>query len=276
MHLLNGAPASSIALTDRGLLYGQSVFETVCFDQGKPLLLELHLQRLFNSCQALGLPADPNAWATEITYACEEFGAEESAVMRLMQTAGSGGRGYQSPTDNQGNRVISMYPAPKFPSSYRESGITLGVAELQLSSQPLLAGHKHSNRFEQVLARDSWQSDWQEALLLDQQGLVIEATQANVFALIDGNLVTPDLSQCGVAGVMRRYIIEKAAPALNLAVQIRPLTLNELTTADEVFVSNSLIGVWPVRRLREQEFPAFSVAPKLLQFLISNEAVSSH
>lgn len=246
MHLVNSQAADSLSLLDRGLLYGHSAFETLLVHARQPLLLEAHIARLQHACGQLDLPLDLTALRQDIEQLCADY-SDSSMVLRIMQTVGEGGRGYLSPERSSGNRIVSAFAAPNHSVNYQQDGIVLGLASLQLSAQPRLAGLKHSNRIEQILARKQWEPSWQEALVTDIDGNVIEATQSNVFIVCDGALKTPDLSQCGVAGVMRGAVLD-AAKALGLKAEIMPLSLHDVTTADGVFVTNSVIGLWPVKR----------------------------
>jgi 4-amino-4-deoxychorismate lyase len=145
---------------------------------------------------------------------------------------------------------------------------------VKLASQPLLAGLKHGNRLEQLMARRSWQDGWHEAIVCDYAESVIEATQSNVFIVKNNVIKTPVLSQCGVAGVMREYVIEQAQK-LGFEVQIVSLSVAELSQADEVFVTNSIIGLWPVKQFQQIEFTHFNISNTLLKSIINNEVISN-
>jgi 4-amino-4-deoxychorismate lyase len=125
-------------------------------------------------------------------------------------------------------------------------GFKVRVCDLTLSSNPALAGLKHLNRLENILARAEWKNEFAEGLLLDQTGHLIEATMSNIFLVKNRQLITPDLRGAGVAGVMRSAIMNRFAAALSLSVVTQNLTLDDLKTADEIFLCNSLIGIWPV------------------------------
>jgi len=175
---------------------------------------------------------------------------------------GEGGRGYQNPDNPLPNHILILYDFPDYPASYWTQGVTIGVVDLQLSQQPLLAGLKHSNRLEQTISRSQWQDNWQEALVLNQQGNVVEATQSNVF-LVDNQVIkTPDLKLAGVAGVMREFILAEANN-LGLKTSITDLTIDDIYAADEVFLSNSVIGLWPVKQCLKHQFSENPVTQQL-------------
>lgn len=272
MHLVNGEPATEISLLDRGLLYGHSVFETVRVFQRQPVLLEAHLKRLELGCKRLFLPLDVAALRNDVQTLCKEH-SEADFVLRICQTIGLGGRGYQSPERPAGSRIVSAYSLPSYPVNYWQEGVTLGQVEIRLARQTALAGIKHSNRLEQLIARQQWQNDWQEALLLDDQDNVIEGTQSNLFIWHENTLKTPDLSACGVAGVMRETMLKLASNVLGMKVQIMPLSLTDVMRADEVCLTNSVIGLWPVKWFAKRVYTDHSISQKLLASLIKHAAI---
>ena len=148
----------------------------------------------------------------------------------------------------------------------------LGLAEVRLSKQPSLAGIKHGNRLEQIIARSQWKEGWQEALLLDSDDQVIEATQSNIFLIKNNKLVTPSLDASGVAGVMRQCVINEAKDN-GFDVLIKPMSVDEVMRADEVFLTNSVIGIWPVNEFNQVKYNGFNIASKLLKNIINNEFI---
>ncbi len=258
-----------VSSLDRGLLYGHTAFETIAVVNSKPRLLVQHLDRLSSAAASLSIPLNEDKLRTELDRFCTNI---EQGCIRITISIGSGGRGYQSPEKPQALRILSEHAYPEYPTSYRASGVHLGVSEVRLAHQPLLAGIKHGNRIEQIIARQQWHGDWQEALLLDYSDRVIEATSANVFIVKDELIFTPELNQCGVEGVMRNHILELATE-LGFKTKLVSLSLDEVLTADEVFLSNSLIGIWPVARCQDRDFKNSPVAQTLLKRLILDEVI---
>ncbi len=253
---IDGQPAEALPLADRGLHYGDGLFETMALRNGHIRRLALHLERLQDGCKRLGLP-DPGADTLRRELDAARRG-QDQAVLKLMVTRGAGGRGYRPPAQPSITRILFRYPWPDYPSDWSELGIELRICRTRLGLNPALAGLKHLNRLEQVIARAEWDEGAQEGLMLDTEGGVIEGTMTNVFASpAEGQLVTPDLTLAGVAGVTRRHILERAREA-GLAVQVRAFTLDELLESREVFVCNSIAGVWPVRRI---EYRSYAVGP---------------
>ena len=192
---------------DRGLLYGQSVFETIAVVNGKACLLDLHIERLERGCKTLGIPLNTDLLLNELLGFIANC---SKSVLRVTLTMGMGGRGYLNPEQAESVRILTLHEYPVQPPAHWDCGIELGVAKIRLASQPALAGIKHGNRLEQVIGRSQWQDSWREALLLDQAGNVIEGTQSNVFIVKAGQLLTPSLENAGVAGVMRSFILSNA------------------------------------------------------------------
>lgn len=252
---INGEPGTLVAATDRGLQYGDGVFETMAVRHGRITLLEMHLHRLMEGCERLGiLPPSVISIQNELNVAVAD---QEHAILKLIVTRGSGGRGYRPAKTMVPTRILALHDWPAYPERWWQDGIRIRICKTTLGSNPQLAGLKHLNRLEQVLARAEW-SDTdaiQEGLMTDTDGAVIEGTMTNVFVrFADEMLVTPDVRVCGVAGVMRRYIIEKAKQ-VGVPMRVGKLTTPELDEAREVFVCNSVIGVWPVNRIGERSYP---------------------
>lgn len=249
---IDGHPAEALPLTDRGLHYGDGLFETLAVQGGRILRIGMHLERLGEGCTRLGMPVpDEKLLRQELAAAAQD---QTQAVLKLMMTRGSGGRGYRPPADARPARVLLRYPWPEYPAAWSEEGIELRVCRTRLGCNPALAGLKHLNRLEQVLARAEWNEGPQEGLMLDTEGRVIEGTMTNVFASpVAGKLVTPALDQAGVAGVMRRHILEQARQA-GVETEVRELGLAELMDQQEIFVCNSIAGIWPVNRIETRRY----------------------
>lgn len=266
---INGQANDQISALDRGLLYGHTVFETVAVVNGKPRLINEHLERLSHGAKTLGIPLDRRSLDSELDAFCS---AIDNACVRITLSIGPGGRGYQSPEKPEPLRVLSQHALPSYSPECWRHGIELGINSIRLANQPRIAGIKHGNRLEQILARQDWPPEWHEALMLDNQGHVVEATAANLFVETKGRLLTPDLAECGVAGVMRDYVI-RLAGELGIQVATVSLSLPEVQEADAVFLTNSLIGVWPVQRFGERRFSDHNTAHLILKKLRQNELI---
>ncbi|MGE0372667.1 MAG: aminodeoxychorismate lyase [Gammaproteobacteria bacterium] len=245
--LINGRPGNSLDVRDRGLLYGDGLFDTLAVRDGRPQFWERHMGRLLEGCQRLRLaPADPSLLRAEADALCA--GAVRG-ILKIVLTRGPGARGYRFDAGAPGTRILTLSAAADYPVRQYRDGIAVRLCTTRLGCNPALAGIKHLNRLEQVLARAEWDDpDIAEGLMRDAGGRIVEGTMSNLFAALDGALVTPRLDECGVAGVMRDVIIEWARDN-GLAVAERDLVDADLRRADEIFLCNSLIGVWPVRRI---------------------------
>lgn len=249
--LVNGVRSDQISTLDRGLLYGDGIFETIAVIDGLPQRWERHLQRLFFGATQLALPVPDGALLRdEAERLCD---STERAVLKIILTRGVGHRGYAPLPTPAPTRILSLLPWPTYPATNASVGVDVRLCATRLACQPRLAGLKHLNRLEQVLARAEWRDDFAEGLMLDADGHVIEGTMSNLFIAVDRLLCTPDLSRCGVAGIMRALVLEQAA-LQGLPVQITSLVPDDLLVADEMFITNSIIGLWPVKRFADRKY----------------------
>lgn len=257
--LINGVSGNQISIRDRGLLYGDGVFRTLIVNRGKPVHWTLHYRKLQHDCNALGLRCPEfSLLSSELAALAAEH---PDAVFKIIVTRGQAARGYAPLSGAVPAHIWDASPLPDYPESYFTSGVTLRLCELRLSSQPRLAGVKHLNRLENVLAAAEC-TDAAEGLLLDVDGYVIEGVRSNVFLISAGNLITPDLSRCGVAGVQRDRVIACAGKT-GLTVEVRNVGLDEVRAADELFLTNSVFGLWPVAQFEQRRWSDFSFASKI-------------
>lgn len=241
--LVNGLAEDHVSALDRGLAYGDGLFETIRAINGMAPLWARHMPRLCDGCGRLGLPP-PDAGVLSREFARVVDGIPD-AVVKITLTRGRGERGYAPPESIDVTRVVAAFPTPLWPPDWYRDGIRVRCCALRLASQPRLAGVKHLNRLEQVLARGEWSdADVVEGLLFDQADNLVSATAANVFVGIDDVLLTPPVDICGVAGVLRGALLE-ALPD----TRVRAMTKEELMRADEIFLTSSVRGVLPVRAL---------------------------
>ncbi len=261
--LINGEPTDQISALDRGIQYGDGLFETVAVTGGQPCLWGRHIQRLQAGCKRLGIAApEPAGLLAEAQMLIND---QQRCVLKIVVTRGAGGRGYRPLEKAQPSRIISCSPWPDYPEEYWKKGVTLRLCSTRLGINPLLAQLKHLNRLEQVLARLEWSDPAIfEGLMLDSDGRVIEGTMSNLFLVRNGVLVTPELKRCGVAGVMRELIIEQAA-TLNIPLKREDIGLDDLRHAEAMFISNSLIGILPVRSFSGRAYRLDSIPSALIR-----------
>jgi len=209
-------------------MYGQCVFETIAVQNAKPCLLDLHITRLLKGANVLGIPADGDTIIDEVTQLSSSV---ELGIVRINLTMGEGGRGYQNPSSPSSTRIITLHEYPTYPKANWQEGIKIGLADIELAEQPLLAGIKHGNRLE-----------------------------------------TPNLDKAGVAGVMRQCVINEAQKS-GLETLKQQVRIEDVEQADEVFLTNSVIGIWPVKQFRETRYNSIQVSTNLLKNIIKNEFI---
>ena len=262
-YLINGRH-EALSPLDRGFSYGDGVFRTFAIrlnSEKSPSIWATNYQKLVSDCRVLGIVC-PNAKVL-FDDMSHLLAANELAVIKIIITRGEGARGYTPPAIAVPNRVVIKSALPSYPIINSIEGITLRVCDIRLPQQPKLAGIKHLNKLENVLAKMEWQnSEITDGILLDTDNRVIECTSSNIFVRSGTILTTPDLSQCGVAGVTRQRIIE-LAPSLGLTILIKNILLTNLLQAEEVLVCNSLINAWQVTRLNDKHWQTQALAAKL-------------
>ena len=262
---VNGEIATSIDLLDRGFQYGDGVFTTLLLKEGVPLFLDQHLERLRRDCGRTGIPPVESILLRRDIKSV--IGDERQGVIKIQITRGLGGRGYRPPEIVSPTRVVALHPLPGFPDQYSSEGIEVRYCRTRLGINPALAGIKHMNRLEQVLARSEWSdSRIAEGLMLDHEGQLVEGTMSNVFLVKDGQLRTPLLDRCGVGGVMRLVLIG-AAKTLGIPFIECRLTPEDLDLVDEAFMTNSVMGLWPISCVEGKILPIGPVTSELREWL---------
>jgi 4-amino-4-deoxychorismate lyase len=259
--LINGWQADSIDALDRGLHYGDGVFRTLKVESGQVRWRQDQFRKLAEDCAALGIPCpDREVLEAEVDQLAAELGV---GVIKLIVTRGSGQRGYGIPADASPTRLVMGFPA----AGRENLDVRVRWCELRLAHQPKLAGIKHLNRLENVLARSEWQDpDIAEGLLMDEAGHVICGTMSNLFIVEQDRLITPDLSRSGIAGVARGRIMQ-AAKRHGQPARMEAIAPERLLESDGVFLCNSLIGVWRVVELDNKHWPDQIWAEKLRNWL---------
>ncbi|MFA5172343.1 MAG: aminodeoxychorismate lyase [Sulfuriferula sp.] len=265
MILVNGDACAQVAANDRGLSYGDGVFRTMLMQAGKVQNWSLHYAKLADDCARLALTCpDKSLFESDISFLSS---SNLSGVIKLMVTRGVGQRGYAPQPAASVTRISMWSTMPQHADDIIHDGIRARWCQLRLGRQPLLAGVKHLNRLENVLARAEWQdADILEGLLSDEAGNVICGTMSNIFVIKGRYLYTPDLSACGIAGVTRARVLDGAA-SLGLMVKVTALSVADVLAADEVMVTNSVIGIWQIRALAEKTWDAGQFTPLIRAYL---------
>ncbi len=272
-HWIDGRPGAQLPLSDRGLAYGDGLFETIRVVDGRADLLPLHRRRLMRDCARLGIALDLPRLDVEIGTALT---AGDSGVLKIIVTRAGDRRGYRPEPGTSGRRILQLFPQPVAPFAATPP-LHVRLCRQRLSLQPALAGIKHLNRLEQVLARAEWSDpDIGEGLMLDSAGQLVEATASNLFLVAAGTLLTPRLDRCGVAGVMRELVMTVLAPAAGLRVRERRLRLADLHAADEAFLTSTQLGIAPIAQVDGLAVPSGSVTIALRSRLDSLDLDALH
>lgn len=262
-HLVNGQAGNSVPVDDRGLRYGDGCFETMAVKRGRIPLWERHFRRLSESCERLKirLGIDERGLESELQ---ELIGDVDVAVLRLTVTRGSDRSGYRFDDQLVANRIASLMPPRTYPASYRTRGVSVRLCDTTISRNPKLAGIKHLNRLEQVLARDEWRDEYVEGLLCDDRGYVVEGTITNLFCIEQDKVITPQLDESGVAGVMRSEVIDRLR-RLGVECNETRIDRERLLAADACFLTNALIGVWPVASIDNRKYKDNHLIDKIVE-----------
>jgi 4-amino-4-deoxychorismate lyase len=265
VNLINGIAGDTVSVRDRGLAYGDGVFRTFPIRGGKPVLWLRQYAKLEHDCAALRIVC-PEAAVFENDLALIAA-AEPDCVIKIFVTRGDSLRGYAPPAEATPTRVVISSALPRHPARYQENGVRVHLCRTRLAIQPALAGIKHLNRLENVLARSEWNDpEIAEGLMCDADDNVICGTMSNLFIGNGGKLLTPALTRCGVSGVMRDLVCDLARHH-KIPLQIANISIDALLAADELFVVNSVIGLWPVAALDRKSWKKGALTAQLLQWM---------
>ena len=246
--LIDGQPAAAGWLAERACQFGDGLFETVAVVAGRPCLWQAHLARLLTGCRRLGLPApDSGLLEQEVFDLCQ---GQDRAALKLFWTAGRSARGYRRPPGASGQRMLQLHP---WPGSDPACAWRVRLCSHRHGDNPALAGIKHLNRLDQVLARAEWEQDHDEGIMLDQSGQVVSGTMSNLFVQRGGELLTPPIARAGIEGVVRGLLID-CAGQVGEALRIEAIGLADLYAAEALYLCNSLIGVVRVAGFEDHEY----------------------
>jgi 4-amino-4-deoxychorismate lyase len=266
---IDGHRGAAVDYRDRGIQYGDGVFETMRVRRGGIRLLEYHLDRLYAGCKRLGIAGPkPQVLRRELVRIAERRG---DAVLKLIVTRGRGVRGYRPSGRERCTRIVALYTLPAAAAARAAAPVRVRMCRTRLGANPDLAGLKTLNRLESVLARAEWSDAriW-EGLMRDVDGHIVCGTMSNLFLKRGSSLMTPVLDRCGVAGVMRRWVLGQAGDLRLRAIEC-PVTWEALGRAEEVFMTNAVAGVMPVgcitRGARRIKLTHFGTADRLRTLL---------
>lgn len=267
---VNGIAGDVVPATDRGLAYGDGVFRTLVVRGGRPLRWARHYAKLAADAARLGITCPRAETLLEDVLAVSARPGD--TVVKIIVTRGPGERGYRIPAAATPTRIVFSAPLPAYAGHDPSDGIAVRLCATRLGTQTALAGVKHLNRLENVLARSEWSDDaFAEGLMRDERGNVICGTMSNLFIVEGDALCTPHLGHCGVAGLTRELILERAARE-GIACNVDTVPLDRLLAAGEVFLVSSVIGVWPVRAVGDEPLSVGAAARRVRAWLDEADA----
>ena len=265
--LINGIASEYVSVTDRGLHYGDGVFETIACVGNTPVFIEQHLDRMESGARKLKIPfPDRQLFLDDINCLLRGSKSSSTRIIKLILTRGAGKRGYRYETRQIPMRICMVSAWPGHVAHWREHGINARFCQTQVSLNPGLAGIKSLNRLDSVMASSELGTTYHEGFLSDIDGNVIEGTMSNIFVVLNDALVTPDLSRCGINGIMREQIID-IAHMNNINVVTRNIKRDELLESREIFISNSVIGACVVKQLEQQFYSTDTMTKTISKIL---------
>jgi 4-amino-4-deoxychorismate lyase len=247
---INGRLGATLEARDRGLQYGDGLFETMRVRRRGIRLLDHHLQRLYAGCRRLQIEAPVEA---PLRRELERIAARRAhGVLKLILTRGAGQRGYRPSGHERCTRIATLHPLTRDTLAPTLHPVRVRLCATPLSCNPALAGLKSLNRLDSVLARAEWRGArvW-EGLMRDVDENIVCGTMSNLFLRRGSALLTPRLDRCGIAGVMRRWILEQAA-VLGLSAREGRVRWADLQRADEVFLCNAVLGPVSVGEIQDR------------------------
>jgi len=272
-YLINGDVKQTISPFDRGFAYGDGVFRTMRVQGGLPMHWHLHYQKLVSDCATIGIVCPSAELLMEDIHRLfiEDVPSNITSVAKIIITRGEGERGYVTPAITTPLRVVIKSTIPKMINRNMILGVELLVCQTRLAKQFKLAGVKHLNRLENIMARMEWRDEKIfDGILLNETDHVIECTMCNIFARFGNDLLTPNLTECGVAGITRDQTLG-LSKRLNINVKESTITLNQLLFADEIVVTNSLFGAYQVNKIADKQWPIQDLANRIRELLNYNE-----
>lgn len=250
---INGINCEHLSVMDRGLHYGDGLFETIACVAGKLQFWGEHLQRMLDGAERLNMQVETIANFEQDVSAMLKQYSIENGVIKLMLTRGQSERGYRFPSPQKNTRIVIVSKTPEYPVTFKTEGIAACFCQHPVSKNNRLAGIKHLNRLDNVLARNEWKDEYQEGLMLDEDGHVVEGTMSNLFAIKNNELFTPLLNHSGVNGIIREQVLS-IAQELGIEILISEIKKEDLKSMGEIFVCNSVIGIWPVKSLGDSDY----------------------
>lgn len=264
--LINGLRIDTISARDRGLAYGDGHFTTMAVKEGRVQQWPAHLARLQQGCLRLAM-VEPD-WTVLTQELAQLVAGEAYSVAKVILTRGEGGRGYDGSECHQTTRILSLTPFPTHYAQWQQQGVNLRVCHQRIGDAPMLAGLKTLNRLEQVLLKHELVSRGVvEGVVLSSRGVLVEGVSANLFWRRGMTVFTPDLSRCGVDGIMRRQVMTMLKQ-MSIELRVVEAPLESLWQAEEVWLTNTLMGVVPVNGIDDKHYSAPLLSRRLQERLV--------
>jgi 4-amino-4-deoxychorismate lyase len=251
---INGIATEHLSIMDRGLHYGDGLFETIACRRGALQFWDEHITRMRKGADTLDIAFPGEEKYFQDIRNLLHQSPDENCVIKLLLTRGQGDRGYRHPRSQKPTRAVIINHWPQYPVELVNYGINVCLCKHQVSTNPALAGIKHLNRLDNVLARNEWDNEFHEGFMFDTNGYLVEGTMSNIFCIKEGVLFTPRLDQCGVNGVIRNQVLS-IAKEKDFEIHIKNVTIDNIYSMDEIFITNSIIGIWPVSSVGEIKYP---------------------
>lgn len=245
--LVNGLPSQNVSVLDRGLQFGDGLFETLISVDGTVLHWPYHLERLQEGASKLQIPISPTDIKTFYDWACQQSDGDQAQVLKWIMTRGETARGYAFPESIKPTHIYESFPYVGFVRRQWEQGIKVRVSDVPITQNSFLAGIKHLNRLDSVMAKMLQPQQVDEVLLAKSNGEIVEATMGNVFWFEDGQWWTPPLDCAGVNGIIRRRLLKTGQTETGLAFGEKVLNSDSLAQTSAAFVCNVVLGAWPIR-----------------------------
>lgn len=264
--LINGVSTEALSARDRGLAYGDGHFTTMEVREGQVVWWPDHLARLQQASSRLGFATVP--WEQLAEEVAQLASGQAQAVVKVVLTRGSGGRGYDGANCNSPTRIVSLADYPAHYQGWRQDGIEALICQQLLGDAPMLAGLKTLGRLEQVLLKSELASrGGVEGIVLNSRGFLVEGVSANLFWRRGKTVFTPDLSRGGVDGIMRRRVM-KMLKQMGIELRVVEAPLESLWQAEEVWLTNTLMGIVPVTGIRDLHYPSPVLIRRLQERLV--------
>lgn len=264
--LINGVPTEALSARDRGLAYGDGHFTTMLVKQGQVVWWPQHLARLQHASARLGFAEQ--SWELLAEEVASLSAGQTQAVAKIVLTRGSGGRGYDGADCQSPTRIVSLADYPAHYLGWQQNGIEALVCQQRLGDAPMLAGLKTLGRLEQVLLKSELSARGRvEGIVLNNRGFLVEGVSANLFWRRGKTVFTPDLSHGGIDGIMRRRVMAMLKQ-MGIELRVVEAPLESLWQAEEVWLTNTLMGIVPVNGIGDHGYPSPVLIRRLQERLV--------